>query len=89
MGEPNHVLLCTWHVDKNFRKNLNKINGSTELKSQVYKFVRTLLQETDLETFEKLLPKVKEQLLNDDRTKPYGKYLEKEYFWRKKKWAYA
>lgn len=37
MGPVEHRLLCTWHVDRNWRENLNKISGGYEKKSLVYK----------------------------------------------------
>lgn len=32
MGPVTHKLLCTWHIDRNWRQNLNKINGGSEKK---------------------------------------------------------
>src|SRR5262249_13409215 len=42
MGPPGHRLLCTWHVDQAWRKNLSKITGNMELKSTVYQTLRAL-----------------------------------------------
>lgn len=89
MGEVQHTLLCTWHVDKNFRKNLTLVNGTVELKSQVYKCIRTLLQETSQEVFYELLPKAIDQLLNNENTKRFGQYFIKEYASRHAMWSYA
>lgn len=46
MGPVEHRLLCTWHVDKNWRQNLSKISGESEKKSFVYKTLKILLQTT-------------------------------------------
>jgi len=85
MGEVQH----TWHVDKNFKKNLTLVNGTVELKSQVYKCIRTLLQETSQEVFYELLPKAIEQLLNNENTIRFGQYFIKEYTSRHAMWSYA
>lgn len=37
MSDVPHRLLCIWHVDGNWRKNLNKISGGQEKKVLVYK----------------------------------------------------
>ncbi|KAF0701746.1 MULE domain-containing protein [Aphis craccivora] len=72
MGEVQYTLLCTWHVDKNFRKNLTLVNETVEIKSQAYKCIRTLLQETSQEVVYELLPKAIQQLLNNENTKRFG-----------------
>ncbi|XP_050065717.1 uncharacterized protein LOC126554715, partial [Aphis gossypii] len=33
MGPATHKLLCTWHIDRNWRQNLNKITGGHEKKA--------------------------------------------------------
>jgi len=48
MGDVPHRLLCTWHVDRNWRKKLCKIKGGPEKKSLVYKTLRVLLQITSI-----------------------------------------
>jgi len=41
-----HRLLCTWHVDQSWRRNLqSKIKGSPEKKCLVYKSFRVIHQE--------------------------------------------
>ncbi|KAJ8935698.1 hypothetical protein NQ314_012675 [Rhamnusium bicolor] len=54
MGAPEKRLLCAWHVDKAWRKNLSKIREK-EIKFQTYKILRTLLQETDRNAFEGMI----------------------------------
>jgi MULE transposase domain len=51
MGEPAHRLLCAWHIDRAWRKNLSRIKGDSELKAIVYKTMRSLLEMTDPELF--------------------------------------
>lgn len=44
MPVPKNVLLCCWHVDKNWRKNIKtKVKGLVK-QSQVYKACRTLME---------------------------------------------
>ncbi|KAE9522891.1 hypothetical protein AGLY_016702 [Aphis glycines] len=39
---PQYHFLCKWHIDNNWRKNLNKISGSRSLKAYVYKTLPVL-----------------------------------------------
>ena len=48
MGEPAKRLLCTWHIDRAWHKNLSKIKGDAVLKATVYKTVRSLMEITNL-----------------------------------------
>lgn len=52
MGPVAHKLLCTWHIDRNWRQNLNKITGGQEKKALVYKTLRVLLQITSVDDFQ-------------------------------------
>ena len=45
MGPVPHRLLCTWHVDKNWREKLRGCISSLEKRACVYKALRVLLQE--------------------------------------------
>ena len=54
-GNPNK-LLCSWHVDRAWRKNLYLITEK-ELQISVYHNLRILLEETDVTMFEFLLTK--------------------------------
>ena len=47
IGQPAHRLLCTWHVDRAWRRNLSKIKGDGLLRATVYKTVRALMEITD------------------------------------------
>ena len=64
MGEAGKQLLCTWHVDKNWRQALNKIKNP-EKRVAVYKFLRTVLEEVDENKFELLLNKFISDLESD------------------------
>lgn len=59
MGEVPHRLFCAWHVDKSFRDNCRRLLANNSEKCiQVYKTVRTLMDEQDVNTFETMLPAV-------------------------------
>jgi len=51
MGQPAVRLLCTWHIDRAWRKNMNKIKGDSTLKATIYKTLRALLELSDKATF--------------------------------------
>ncbi|XP_065220895.1 uncharacterized protein LOC135847771 [Planococcus citri] len=89
MGKPTHTLLCHWHVDKNWRKNLKLVNGSKELKDEIYKVVRTLMDEKDAASFPNIVISAVEKLKNDPNTAAFGKYFEREYSERYETWAFA
>lgn len=89
MGNVEHRLLCTWHVDKNWRKNLNKICGGQEKKILVYKTLRALLQISDINKFEESLHKFLEDLYADLDTKEFAQYFEAHYVNRPQTWAYC
>jgi len=41
-----HRLLCTWHVDQSWRRNIqSKIRGTPEKKCLIYKSLRVMHQE--------------------------------------------
>jgi len=52
MGTPAHRLLCSWHIDRAWRKNMPKIDGDNLLKATVYKTLRALMEITDKELFD-------------------------------------
>lgn len=89
MEPPGKILLCTWHIDKNIRKNLPLIQGGIELKAEIYKLIRTVMVETNLENFNELLKLTVNRLLTDPATQAFGKYFDKEYASRAPMWAYA
>lgn len=42
---PKFNLLCKWHIDNNWRKNLKKIVGTQIVKKYIYKTLCVLLEE--------------------------------------------
>lgn len=47
-------LLCTWHVDKAWKEELKKKNSDLAIEVEVYKMLRTILEQTDEKVFSDL-----------------------------------
>ena len=50
-GQPTR-LLCTWHVDKAWQEELRKKVKDLTVAAEIYKMLRTVLQETDTVLFQ-------------------------------------
>ena len=50
-------LICTWHVNKVWREELRQKVSSTEIQSDVYRYLRAVLEQTDRNVFEDYLSK--------------------------------
>ncbi|XP_046685810.1 uncharacterized protein LOC124371503 [Homalodisca vitripennis] len=87
MGPVEKRLYCTWHVDRAWQTNLTKIKEK-EKRLEVYKKLRTLLQETDQIAFMKMLPSITDALCEDETTKEYGEYFKSYYSHYYMRWAY-
>lgn len=88
MTVPKHRLYCSWHVDRAWRKNLIKIRNK-DRQVEVYKLLRTLLQETDVSTFERMLKPAIDMLLKDSTTETFGVYFVETYVNCVQSWAYC
>lgn len=88
MSVPEHNLLCNWHVDKNWRKNLKKVKGTVK-QSEIYKACRVLMECLDAEKFEDLLEDFLMMSIEDPDTKAFGEYFQKYYANRPEKWAFC
>jgi len=71
MSNPQHHLLCNWHVDRSWRKNLNKIKSLTK-HSEVYKACRTLMEILDIDQFQNSLECFLAMCEDDVETKEFG-----------------
>lgn len=89
MGPPEHHLLCSWHVDKNWRSQLTKISGGKEKKALVYKALRTLLQVKDCTKMLDLQSNLIRELSEDPETRDFGHYFSQHYAGRPEKWAFC
>lgn len=88
MAAPKFRLFCSWHVDRAWRKNLSKVNGR-EKQAEVYKLLRTLLEERDETAFSRMLEQVIVVLKNDTDTRAFGLYFENMYKPSASNWAYC
>ncbi|XP_050516483.1 uncharacterized protein LOC126891348 [Diabrotica virgifera virgifera] len=91
MGPAEHQLLCSWHVQRNFFQNLNKITGdnSKEKRSLVFKTLKVLQSETNEQKFSVGLKKFVDDLNSDPDTSSFGNYFSKYYVGRTQTWAYC
>ena len=79
MGEVEKQLLCTWHIDKNWRQALTKIKN-IEKRIFIYKFLRTLLEETNKSHFQALMEKFISDLDSDVELEKFFQLLQKYLF---------
>ena len=79
-------LLCTWHVDRAWRTNLSLIQ-SKDTAALVYKYLRILLEETDMQRFENLLDQTLIQITQSPETSSFGDYFITYYSRRADQWA--
>ncbi|KAJ8980986.1 hypothetical protein NQ317_019170 [Molorchus minor] len=88
MNSPKLRLYCTWHVDQAWRKNLHKIK-TKEKQVTVYKQLRTVLQETDVLAFDKMLEALYVSLYEDKDTNDFAEYFKIYYMKNPTLWAYC
>lgn len=88
ISKPKNHLLCNWHVDQNWRNNLNKIKDPIK-QSEVYKACRLLMECLDKEAFHTSLDAFLQMCEEDPDTQNFGKYFEKYYACRPEKWAFT
>ncbi|GFX28880.1 MULE domain-containing protein [Trichonephila clavipes] len=83
-----HRLFCTWHVDRAWRRNLHKIQ-SREMRLEVYKTLRTLMEEKDVDAFNIMFNEVLKNFLENDITREFCKYFIGNYANCINSWAYC
>jgi len=88
MEPPKHRLYCTWHVDRAWRKNLNKIKNKTK-QVEIYKVLRTLLVEQDAEAFSRMFDNAINRMAKDDETINFSNYFTSYYASSVQSWAYC
>jgi len=89
MGPPAYRLLCVWHVDRAWRKNLTRIKGGSDVKTAVYKTLRSLMEIPDRDTFDVKLSEFLQSADDDTNTADFAKYFRHEYAYRCELWAYC
>ena len=88
MGIPTFKLYCSWHVDRAWKTNLNKIKN-TEKKGWVYKTVKYLQTSLDADAFKNDLFRAINIFKEDKDTYEFGCYFETRYSVNVKMWAYC
>ncbi|GFS54819.1 MULE domain-containing protein [Nephila pilipes] len=83
-----NIDFCTWHVDHAWRKDLQKIQYR-EMQLEVYKILRTLMEEKDVDTFNVMFNEVIKKILENDMTKEFCKYFLDNYANCMNSWAYC
>ncbi|GFT98355.1 MULE domain-containing protein [Trichonephila clavipes] len=84
---PEFRLWCIWHVDQAWRKNL-KLIKNREKQVSVYQELCSILQETIVLAFQRMLEKFILQLQHAGELE-FANYFNKYYFDRCEKWAYC
>ncbi|KFM68785.1 putative zinc finger transcription factor protein 17, partial [Stegodyphus mimosarum] len=87
-GEADHHLLCSWHVQRAWFKNLNSKVRDPERRGKIKSELLKILKEVDILTFERLSDACISDYLLHDETRAFGEYLT-TYMQRKKQWAYC
>ena len=85
-GEPQHHLLCSWHVFKNWNKHLNSIKDN-ELRLSVKTDLFHLQKVLDTEEFSRLFRFFKEKYSAIDNSKHFVDYLVSYYENRVEQWG--
>jgi len=78
--------LCTWHVDKNWRKAIKQHIRDPNDQIEVYHMLRSLLQEVNEQDFKNCLESFREYLSRE--SPQFGAYFE-SYCSRTEQWAYC
>ena len=80
-------LLCTWHVDKAWRRKLNECIDEKEARITIYHHLRILLEEKDIAKLNILVQQFLSFLNHDHST--FLAYFQTEYAPHIEEWAYA
>ena len=67
-------LLCTWHVDRAWRKNIHKICDKN-MQKEVYQMLRVLMEEMDSIKFHILLDEILKEWKNNELMSDFLEYF--------------
>ncbi|XP_014679733.1 PREDICTED: uncharacterized protein LOC106819642 [Priapulus caudatus] len=84
-SRPNRKLLCSWHVDRSWRRKLNQCIKDREQQAEMYAVMKALQNEPSEAQFRRSL----QQFLAwvKDISEPLANYFQKEYVGRVGEWA--
>ncbi|GFT51021.1 uncharacterized protein TNCV_3512431 [Trichonephila clavipes] len=88
-GIPEKRLLCTWHVDRSWRRSIARLITKKEMQVEAYKIVRSLLVETDEAAFDIMLKEALKMFDEKEEMKEFKMYFEQTYSKRSEVWAYC
>ena len=86
MGGRPQRLVCTWHVDKAWQEELRAKVHDTVTAAEIYKMLRTVLQETDKINFQDYLHQLLEQL--PSLSPEFYEYFRREWSDKTEIWAW-
>ncbi|KAH1021695.1 hypothetical protein HUJ04_011178 [Dendroctonus ponderosae] len=75
MSPVNQQLFCSWHIDRAWQQNLSKISNK-EKRSEVYKVIKCLQQNTSEDVFSEFLQNSILQMLSDSEIQDFGLYFQ-------------
>jgi len=79
-------LLCAWHIDKSWRKGLHQHVVSSTEQANVYHYLRVLLVESDINSFQHRLQQFISWLSSENLT-DFLQYFQREYVKKVEQWA--
>ena len=82
-------LLCSWHVDRAWRTNIQAKISNKEKRIEAYHHLRSLLKIMDIANFQKTLTQLITWMLTDPELECFAKYLQLHYCNRTEEWAYC
>ncbi|GFX90983.1 uncharacterized protein TNCV_197611 [Trichonephila clavipes] len=88
-GIPEKRLLCTWHVDRSWRRSIARLITKKEMQVEAYKIVRSLLVETDEAAFDIMLKEALKMFDEKEEKEEFKIYFEQTYSKRSEVWAYC
>lgn len=80
-------LLCTWHVDRAWRKTVHDKISDTEVRDSIFKMLTTIREETEPEKFEQMLTEFLSTLEASSGTAAFLEHFQRTYANRPKQWA--
>ena len=82
-------LICIWHVDKAWRDELRQKISDVEIQGEVYKYLRTAMEQTDRILFEDYLGELMRRLEMSSATQEFAAYLKKVWLSKKSQLGYT
>ena len=82
-------LYCTWHVDKAWKEELRKKIGNLETEAEIYKMLRTVLEQVDEKLFDDYLSSFIDRLESSTLTEKFAAYFKSYWVDRKQCWGFC